>query len=99
MYRLRYVGGVFFIKCCYDVLKYNFSLNIFYKELLQSWSKFRQHFDLQHRDELILWNNQNITIGGKSVFYNDLYQHGIITVYDLYHDLSNVESFHIVKKM
>ena len=97
IFKLRNVGGAFFLKCNYDVSKYNFSLNTFYLELLQYWTNFKSRFDINHDDKMIIWNNKDIEIGGKSIFNRILFAKNIITVYDLHFDLDNIKSFQKVK--
>ena len=83
---LENVRGTFIFECNYDVdlLDLN-GLPEFYVDTLKGWSKIKgeciRENHLQIRDE-ILWNNKNITIAGKSIYYKDWHV-GIEEIKDL----------------
>jgi len=61
--------GVFFLfRCNYDVKDIPIRSQ-FYTELLQWWSEFRLEFDAEENWQNIIWNNKDIRINNKSVFY------------------------------
>ena len=73
----------FLIECQYD-LKYLSLGNLpsFYHTLLKHWQeynhdKFTENFDIQN---IIIWNNSRILIGGKPIFYMPLFQAQIISI-------------------
>ena len=76
-------GGLSFpIECQYDV-KYLSLDNLppFYRTLLKYWQeynhdKFSENSDIQN---IIIWNNSRILIGGKPIFYKPLFQAQIIS--------------------
>ena len=75
------VGGTFIFECNYDVDLLDLSgLPEFYVNTLKTWSEIKgecipeNHFQI--RDEII-WNNKNITIAGKSIYYKDWHAVGI----------------------
>ena len=72
-------------------------ISIFYRELLQWWSEFRDHFSDEKYWLSIIWNHKDIRINGKPVFYKTYYKSGIYTVSDLLLNLDNVESFEAIK--
>ena len=72
-------------------------ISIFYRELLQWWSEFRDHFSDEKYWLSIIWNHKDIRINGKPVFYKTYYNSGIYTVSDLLLNLDNVESFEAIK--
>ena len=76
---------------------YNIS-PIFYKEMLHWWSDFRSRFDLVSPRETIIWNNHNIRVNGKPIFYNNYNSANIVLLSDLKFDLSNTESFNPAKQ-
>ena len=39
--------------------------------MLQWWSDFRSRFDLVSPRETIIWNNHNIRVNDKPIFYNN----------------------------
>ena len=47
--------------------------------------------------EAIIWNNHNIRVNGKRIFYNNYNSANIILLSDLKFDLSNKESFNLAK--
>lgn len=64
-------GGLFLFQCNYDITRLTISA-IFYRELLDWWSKLREVKDPDNIYKYILWNNKEIKIDGKSVFYKQL---------------------------
>ena len=69
-------GGFFLIECNYDVKKLNIS-SPFYYELLLWWSELRDIGDPVNNHRYIIWNNKEILIERKSVFYRQYFDHGI----------------------
>ena len=90
-------GGLFFLKCNYDVKQTNI-LPIFYPELLSWWAKLREVADPDRGHEYILWNNKKILIKGKTVFYRHYFDNGVIFTKDLLYEKKNTESFRVMKK-
>ena len=84
---LQNVGGTFIFECNYevDLLDLN-GLPEFYANILKAWSEIKSECipenHLQIPDE-ILWNNKNITIAGKSIYYKDWHTVGIRKIEDL----------------
>ena len=70
---LRKVGGPFLFDCNYDINLLNLNtVPAFYIDVLKSWADAQ---DARERDNdranpanIILWNNKNITISGKSIY-------------------------------
>ena len=65
--------------------------------MLHWWSHFRSRFDLVSLRETIIWNNLNIRINGKPIFYNYYNSANIVLLSDLKFDLGNTESFILAK--
>ena len=89
-------GNIF--ECNYDVdlLDLN-GLPEFYVDTLKAWSEIKgectpENHCLQIRDE-ILWNNKNITIAGKSIYYKDWHAVGIEKIKDLLNDENKFTSY------
>ena len=61
-------GGLFLFHCNYDIKEVHISSK-FYSELLQWWCDFRNVFDSRRECQYILWNNKEIHVDNKPVFY------------------------------
>ena len=92
---LKQSGGFFLFRCNYDV-KDTPIRSQFYIELLQSWSEFRIEFDAEKDWQNIVWNNKDIRINNKSVFYKNFFESGIIYVNDLLFGLNNKDSYNVI---
>ena len=66
--------------------------------MLHWWSDFRSGFDFVSSRETIIWNNHNIRVNGKPIFYNNYNSANIVLLSDLKFDLSNTESFNLAKQ-
>ena len=89
---LKRFGGFFFITCNYD-LKDDPKFSQFYHELLSWWTHFRNTFDSERNWCHIIWNNKEIRIENKPVYYKKYFESGIIFVKDLLFHLNIQESF------
>ena len=81
------VGGPLLFKC-------NFSLRtlpefpllpLFYRDVLSAWESISKH-TARTKNEIeneILWNNHEVTIGGKSVFYKQWFDAAVKTLPDI----------------
>ena len=72
-------------------------ISIFYRELLQWWSEFRDHVSDEKYWLTIIWNHKDIRINGKPVSYKTYYNSGIYTVNDVLLNLDNVKSFEAIR--
>ena len=70
----------------------------FYSELLKWWSDFREEFDTERDRQNIVWNNKEIRINNKPVFYKNFFESGIIYVSDLLFHLNNTDSFNNISQ-
>ena len=61
-------GGLFLIQCNYDINQLTISA-FFYQDLLDWWSKLREVKDPKNIHKYTLWNNKEVRIDGKRVFY------------------------------
>ena len=84
------------IQCNYDINRLTISA-FFYRELLDWWSKLREVKDPENVHKYILWNNKEIRIDGKSVFYKHFFYNNIIYTTQLLYEMTNIESFNVVK--
>ena len=84
-FSLEPFGGLFSFHCNYNIKEIHISSN-FYSELLQWWSEFRSVFDSRRECQYILWNNKEIRVDNKPVFYKKkkkLFELDVIFVNDL----------------
>ena len=91
-HHLKSVGGLFFINCNYDVNDYIISSQ-FYRELLLWWTQFRETFASENNWQRVIWNNKEIRIDKKPVYYKNFHESGIVYVNDLLFNLSSNDSF------
>ena len=71
-HQLKSVGGLFFINCNYDVNDYTISSQ-FYCKLLLWWSQFHETFASESNWQKITWNNKEIRIHKKPVYFKNFY--------------------------
>ena len=92
LHLLKPVGGKFFLNCNYEVSDYTISSQ-FYQELLLWWWEFRESFASEGDWKIIVWNNKEIRIDNKPVYYKNYFKSGIIYIHDLRFDLSTTDSY------
>jgi len=97
LFHLKKYGGVFLLKCNYDVNDLNLKLSGFYSEMLQWWVEFRNHFADINFSPFIIWNNKDIRIGYKPVFYKTYLERVTFSLKDLEFEKDNVHSFEFQK--
>ena len=80
----RYGGIQFLLKCNYNTKKLDNNISPFHLELLDYFSELRdQYRDDCFKGDLITWNNKDITIEGKSLYWKTWSEHGVYFVQDL----------------
>ena len=82
----QYGGLTFLIKCQYDIkLLFLDNLPNFYHTLLAYLQDLNSitTADVDNVPDKIIWNNQNIVINGKSIFYSSWFNKGIISICSL----------------
>ena len=86
LFYLKNVGGPFIFDCDYDVkfLGLN-NLPIFYADVLNTWAEVREPTSDNEIcvENVILWNNKHILIDGKSVYWKEWHEAGILRIKDL----------------
>ena len=92
LHLLEPVGGRFFLNCNYEVSDYMISSQ-FYHELLLWWSEFRESFASEGDWKIIVWNNKEIRIDNKPVYYKNYFKSGIIYIHDLLFNLNTMDSY------
>jgi len=90
-------GGLFIFQCNYDVNQIDIP-STFYNELLSWWLDLRESADPERGYKFILWNNKDILIEDKTVFYRHYFNNGVIFTKDLLFDKTNTKSFNEMKK-
>ena len=90
---LRQIGGRLLLSCNFNVKKLPITLPKFYVECLLTFSEHsasvrEQILNLSNssRSSTVIWDNRHILIDGKSVFYQSLFDQGIITLENLVTD-------------
>lgn len=83
---------------------YNYNINdhninsLFYKELFQWWAEFRTAFSTDPLVyETIIWNNKDIRIDSKPIYYPNYVKTGILQCKDLYFNENTLQSFNTAK--
>ena len=79
----RYGGLPFFLlKCNYDSKLLDKQPPLFYCEMLDYFKELRTGHPDVYKSEFILWNNKEITIENKSIFWTHLFEKGICFIQD-----------------
>ena len=74
---------------CFDLKKLPINLPIYYEECLRCFaeyscaSRITEQALCQEIHDTVIWNNKYICIQGRSIFYEELFKKGIITLGDL----------------
>ena len=97
-YNLKKYGGCFLFRCNYDVNDLDLSLSKFYLQLLRWWADFRCSFSDVNYSQNVIWNNKDIRINNKPVFYKTYFDKGITYLNDLQFDVDNVPSYESFKQ-
>ena len=85
-YALNQYGDLmFFIKCQYDIKLFDLqNLPEFYRTILSYWQSFKLVTNHEvSAEKQIIWNNRDILVDGKPIFYNSWANKGIICIKDL----------------
>ena len=97
-YNLKKYGGCFLFRCNYDVNDLDLSLSKFYLQLLRWWADFRCSFSDVNYSQNVIWNNKDIRINNKPVFYKTYFDKGTIYLNDLHFDVDNVRCYESFKQ-
>ena len=97
MFLFKESGGPLIFSCNYNI-EYLSITSLFYRELLQWWSQFRNDFADRKDWCSVTWKNKDTKINGKPVFYKTFFDIGIYSVSDLLFNLSNIESYNVINK-
>ena len=95
---LSSVGGLFFFNCNYNISDYTIPSQ-FYQELLLWWSQFRETFATEEDWKTIIWNNKEIKVENKPVYYKHYVNARVICIPDLLFTQNSTDSYnHLSKK-
>ena len=90
---LSKTGGLnFLLRCNYDV-KYIDGLPLFYKDILTFFSKLKNLYSYDGTQDLVLFNNKEILVGGRPVFIKDWFDSNILSIRDLLNSNGQLLSF------
>ena len=82
--------------CDFDVKKLPIKLPEFYEECLKCFaeisvgSKMKNYQMSNGEASVIIWNNKNICVDGRSIYHSSLYKKGIVRLEDLVDDKNNL---------
>ena len=95
-------GNLFFLTSCnYDPKMLSLeNLSTFYRSILVYWHDFKKskQNEADFKNE-ILWNNRNILIDKKPVFYRRWFSHNIVYIRDLFNRHGNLCSYSAFKTL
>ena len=92
MQHLASIGGTKAIGTNFDKERIPKVLSHFYKSVLVSWAEYcnEEVVTPEHIVNQVLWNNKNIKVNNKSVFFPQLASSGIFRVKDLYNERNKI---------
>ena len=89
-YYLRKLGGLnFLLKCNYDPTHLNF-LPSFYQSILIYFHELKSLYNFDQTQDLILFNNKEILVEGKTMFFREWLDKGILPIQDLLDDTGHI---------
>ena len=94
---LSSVGGLLFFNCNYNISDYTITSQ-FYQELLLWWSQFRETFATEEDWKTIIWNNKEIKVENKPVYYKHYVKASVICIQDLLFSLNSTDSYNQLSK-
>ena len=79
----RKMGGLnFLLRCNYNV-NYFDKLPVFYKTILESFSELKTLHGYDESQDLVLFNNKDILVGGRPVYFHEWFKRGVVFINDL----------------
>ena len=94
---LSSVGGLFFFNCNYNISNYTIPSQ-FYREHFWWWSQFRETFATEEDWKTIIWNNKEIKVENKPVYYKHYVNARVICIQDLLFSLNSTDSYNQLSK-
>ena len=86
------IGGLFLFNCNYNISDYTIPSQ-FYRELLLWWSQFRETVATEEDWKTIIWNNKEIKVENKPVYYKHYVNARVICIQDLLLSLNSSDSY------
>ena len=80
----KHGGLTFLLKCNYDVNLFEANFPLFYRELLEYFQELSRIYGGEPKGQFVLWNNKDITIDQKTLFWKTWFERGIYFVQDLF---------------
>ena len=96
LHYLKPVGGKVLLACDFDVKKLPIKLPEFYEECLKCFGEISVGSKMKNDQmsngvaSVIIWNNKNICVDGRSIYHSSLYKKGIVRLEDLVDDKNNL---------
>ena len=94
---LSSVGGLFVFNCNYNISDYTIPSQ-FHRELLLWWSQFRETFATEEDWKTIIWNNKEIKVENKPVYYKHYVNARVICIQCLLFSLKSTDSYNQMSK-
>ena len=92
-YYLRKLGELnFLLRCNYDV-KYIDGLPLFYQNILTFFNELKNLYSCEGIQDMVLFNNKEILVGGKPVFIKEWFDCNILFIQDLLNSKGQLLSF------
>ena len=87
------MGGLnFLLRCNYNTKYFNV-LPVFYKKILQFFNDLRILHVYDQQQDIILFNNKEILVDRKPIFFSEWFKKGIISIKDLLNENGNFLTF------
>ena len=78
----RYGGLTFLLRCNYCT-KYMDGLPSFYNDILKFFNELKTRYNYDRGQDMILYNNKEILVGGKPIFISEWFNNNILSIQDL----------------
>lgn len=78
----RHGGLAFLLQCSYNTKNLDRNISSFHFKLLDYFRELHTHFQDDYSSDLILWNNKDITIKGKSLYWKNWAESRIYCIHD-----------------
>ena len=89
----RSKGGLnFLLRCNYDTNYFN-DIPLICEKILEFLNELKTLYSYNQKQELILFNNKDILVDGKSIFLNEWFEKGILSINDLLSESGNILTF------
>ena len=81
----RYGGLSFLVRCNYDTkhITHIDGLPSFYKDILKFFNELKALYNYERGQDMILFNNKEIYVGGKPIFISEWLNNNILFIQDL----------------